>query len=75
MEERYTDFEGQGDEQHSLLSSPLSMTKTQMLLTSVPVVATGVLEVASHFNFGGLLLGGFITLAVAAGLRCDETSR
>ena len=36
-----------------------------MLLTSVPVVATGVLEVASHFNFGGLLLGGFITLAVA----------
>jgi len=60
-----TDFEEQGDEQQSLLSSPLSMTKTQMLLTGVPIVATGVLEVASHFNFGGLLLGGFITLAVA----------
>jgi len=65
MEEQYHEREEWEGPQHPLLSSPLSMTKTQMLLTGVPIVATGVLEVASHFNFGGLLLGGFITLAVA----------
>ncbi|GAC1628570.1 MAG: hypothetical protein NVS4B11_26660 [Ktedonobacteraceae bacterium] len=65
MEEQYGDFEEQGEEQRQLPFSPLSMTKTQMLLTGVPLVATGVVEVTSHFNFGGLLLGGFITFAVA----------
>lgn len=65
MEEQYNEREEWEGPQHPLLSSPLSMTKTQMLVTSIPVVATGVVEIASHFNFGLLLAGGFVTLVMA----------
>jgi len=65
MEEQYHEREEWEIQQHPLLSSPLSMTKTQMLVTSIPVVATGVVEIASHFNFGWLLAGGFVTLVMA----------
>ncbi len=65
MEEQYNEREEWEGPQHPLLSSPLSMTKTQMLVTSLPIVATGVVEIASHFNFGWLLGGVFVTLVTA----------